>query len=176
MTDEFVTRAMFDAMVAERDALKHDVERLIECTDPLVKERDALRSTLDSVRAQRDEQQHMRIAGEVANNRLTTQLAAAHGLQARAERAEAALRPLVDAAAKIDSEYEAMHAGQKRERAERGGVGSQHRDRFESWLENLSDAVDAARAALTSLREGASAPAELRHPEDATAQQAAVPS
>lgn len=91
--DQFLTRSMYDAMVAERDALRARLDEFDCCMCGSLMKEHGMGSGHSPVSMY---DYHLsEVEAEVS--RLTASLAAAHGLQARAERAEAALVYLRDA-------------------------------------------------------------------------------
>lgn len=87
---EFLLR-LYDAMVAERDALRHKVADLYTERDTAIAERDALAARAAEVTQERDLLNAALGCYSDEQAIMRAQLAAAHGLQSRAERAEAAL-------------------------------------------------------------------------------------
>lgn len=93
---ELVSRALYDPLVAERDALAARVTTAEAMVAAQADNRRMDAGRIEMLKAERDS--------------LETRLAAAHGLRARAERAEAALRGLLMICGETHSEsvYDAL--------------------------------------------------------------------
>lgn len=125
---ELVSRAMYDAVVAERDALAAEVKSRIECFD----------QCYDKY-----------VAAAHERDRLTAQLAAAHGLQARAERAEAALAEAVANERAACAQVCQDHGDWCMAEAQNGGNWAYLRDRSQAVL-YMAEKIR-ARAALAAV-------------------------